>query len=217
MKRTIPVLTVLALAAMAMVIIVGSNSEAEAGTTGARVVRWVDGDTVATTEGTVRLIGVNTPEVGRCGADKATALARRLAPAGSRIRLGNPVSMDNRDKYGRLLRYVNRPNADVGLRLIKAGAIAMYDGRDGYDWHKRQATYHRADRANRNYCSTGGDLRSYAPASTWKCPRHAPIKGNASSMIYHMRGQAYYAATTPEECFASRAGAEHHGYRPAMI
>ena len=33
----------------------------------ARVVRWVDGDTVVTTKGEVRLIGVDTPERGDAG------------------------------------------------------------------------------------------------------------------------------------------------------
>jgi hypothetical protein len=32
-------------------------------------------------------------------------------------------------------------------------------------------------------------------------------------MIYHVRGPRFYNATTPEQCFATRAGAEHAGYR----
>lgn len=188
----------------------------------ARVVRWIDGDTVVTSQGTVRLIGMNTPEVGKCGFAAATALARRVAPAGSHIVLGNPRSTQDRDRYGRLLRYVNRGSVDVGLREIKAGAIAMYDGRDGYDAHPRQARYHRADRRNPNFCAHrrhhhAGGGGSYAPVSTYNCPKNARIKGNASSMIYHMPWNAYYSVTTPEECFATEAAAQAHGYRPAQI
>ena len=76
--------------------------------TTAKVVRWVDGDTVVTSKGTVRLIGVDTPERGRCGAGTATAYAKRLAPAGSTIKLGNPRSVRDRDRYNRNLRYFDR-------------------------------------------------------------------------------------------------------------
>src|SRR6478736_4695594 len=113
----------------------------------AKVLRWIDGDTVRTTLGTVRLIGIDTPERGRCGSNKATRLARRLAPVGSTIRLTNPGSVQDTDKYGRLLRYVNRGGVDVGARQIRAGAVARYDSLDGYDHHPRQRPYRKADRA----------------------------------------------------------------------
>lgn len=51
------------------------------------------------------------------------------------------------------------------------------------------------------------------PASTWNCPAWAPIKGNASSMIYHVRSGAFYAKTKPEECFSSESAALRAGYR----
>jgi hypothetical protein len=46
------------------------------------------------------------------------------------------------------------------------------------------------------------------------CPDGFPIKGNASSMIYHRPGQSSYERTIPEFCFASAADAEAAGYRP---
>jgi endonuclease YncB( thermonuclease family) len=212
-----------AAAAMSTSIAVMANAPAEASMRAAKVVRWVDGDTVVTTRGTVRLIGVDTPEFGRCGAATATRLAKRLAPAGSRIRLVNPGSVQNQDKYARLLRYVNRGGTDVGLRQIKVGSVAKYDSRTGYDHHPRQSRYIRADRHQRNHkCSggTGGDMAAYAPiAGTWDCPAKAPIKGNQGSpeWIYHLPRNAYYDATNPEECFATEAGAQAHGYRAAKI
>lgn len=45
------------------------------------------------------------------------------------------------------------------------------------------------------------------------CPASHPIKGNASSMIYHVPGGAFYAKTNPEACFASEADARAAGYR----
>lgn len=46
------------------------------------------------------------------------------------------------------------------------------------------------------------------------CPPDHPIKGNASSMIYHQVGQASYERTVAEYCFASVEAAEAAGYRP---
>jgi endonuclease YncB( thermonuclease family) len=195
----------------------------------AKVVRWVDGDTVVTSRGTVRLIGVDTPESGKCGSAAATALAQRIAPAGSVIRLVNPKRVKNRDAYSRLLRYVNHGKSDVGAIQIKYGAWARYDSRDGYQKHPRQSKYRRLDSRQRNYCgykptsapkpkpATGGGVSGPVSPAGKSCPSYAPIKGNASSMIYHRPGQQYYAVTTPEECFRTAASAEAAGYRAAKI
>jgi hypothetical protein len=51
------------------------------------------------------------------------------------------------------------------------------------------------------------------PISTWNCPAWAPIKGNAQSMIYHVRSGAYYAKTKPEACFSTESAAVKAGYR----
>lgn len=112
----------------------------------------VDGDTIRLAGGAyVRLIGIDTPEVGECG---YRAAKRRLDKwIGSTVRLKNPASVDDRDAYDRLLRYVHASDRDTGLALIKKGlAKARYDGRDGYDWHPRQRDYRRADRANPDRC-----------------------------------------------------------------
>lgn len=52
--------------------------------------------------------------------------------------------------------------------------------------------------------------------SNWNCPSGYPIKGNASSMIYHVPGGSFYGRTNPEECFASEAAARAKGYRASM-
>jgi len=46
------------------------------------------------------------------------------------------------------------------------------------------------------------------------CPEAFPIKGNASSHIYHRPGESSYEATIPEICFADEAIADSMGYRP---
>lgn len=112
----------------------------------------VDGDTIRLPSGVyVRLIGIDTPEVGQCG---YKAAKRRLDRwVGGDVRLINPAGVDDRDHYGRLIRYVHDSGRDTGLGLIRLGlAKARYDGLDGYDRHPRQARYRRADRNNRDLC-----------------------------------------------------------------
>lgn len=110
-----------------------------------KVVRVVDGDTVELANGEhVRLIGIDAPEDGVCGAVAATKKLTRLVE-GKKIALVRGT--DNRDRYGRLLRYVDRGATDVGLVMIRSGlAIARYDSRDGYGAHPRERSYLKADR-----------------------------------------------------------------------
>lgn len=113
------------------------------------VTRVVDGDTLELGNGeTVRLVGIDTPEVGRCGYDRASVALGHLV-TGRQVRL--TISDENRDRYGRLLRYVDVGGIDAGLRQIRSGlAIARYDSRDGYGFHPREPRYIAADKATRN-------------------------------------------------------------------
>ena len=112
----------------------------------------VDGDTIRLQSGVyVRLIGIDTPEVGECGYRAAKRSLDRWV--GGEARLVNPEGVDNRDQYGRLLRYVHDSGRDTGIGLIRLGlAKARYDGRDGYDRYPRQATYRRADGNDPDLC-----------------------------------------------------------------
>lgn len=55
------------------------------------------------------------------------------------------------------------------------------------------------------------------PATRNTCPSGYPIKGNASSGIFHVPGQRYYNATNPERCFATEADARAAGYRRSLV
>lgn len=127
----------------------GPVNEAEPAATGLRVTRVVDGDTVELSDGeTVRIAGIDTPERGECGYDEATVNMGLLA-LGKQVTLG--ASDEDRDRYGRLLRYVDVGKVDVGLRQIEDGlAIARYDSRDGYGYHPREDRYIAADEATAN-------------------------------------------------------------------
>lgn len=58
---------------------------------------------------------------------------------------------------------------------------------------------------------------SSKPVSSWNCPSWAPIKGNASSRIYHMSYQRFYSRTKPEICFSSESAAVKAGYRKSKV
>lgn len=121
-----------------------------------RVTEVVDGDTVdvrAASGATerIRVIGIDTPERGECGYAEATAALAALVR-------GKPVTLstgarDDRDRYGRLLRYIDVDGVDAGLQQIRTGfAIARYDSRDGYGRHARETEYVAADAASPNVC-----------------------------------------------------------------
>lgn len=106
----------------------------------------VDGDTIDLDNGeSVRLVGIDTPERGACGHERAAAALERMI-LGKRVRLVE--SDEDRDKYDRLLRYVEVGSLDPGLRLLRKGlAVARYDSRDGYGRHPREDAYIAADEA----------------------------------------------------------------------
>jgi endonuclease YncB( thermonuclease family) len=142
LKRIVPAVALTAICVGGLV-----PTEAQAATTSRRatVRYWIDGDTVVTSRGTVRLIGMDTPERGEPCYRQAKQNAARRAPAGSRIRLVKVLGRDNTDHYGRLLRYVQRRRLDVGYRQIVRGyADARYDS-GSYGSHPRRAKYRHAD------------------------------------------------------------------------
>jgi len=103
------------------------------------IARVVDGDTVLLTNGSrVRLVQIDTPEVyfaTECYGHQASAVTKRLLPAGTRVTLLAEPAGDAVDRYGRLLRYVVRTSdrLNVNLRLVADGAAApyFYDGERG--------------------------------------------------------------------------------------
>ncbi|KQQ66939.1 thermonuclease family protein [Microbacterium sp. Leaf320] len=105
------------------------------------MVAVVDGDTidVATDDGTarVRLIGIDTPEIGRggeaseCYADEARAFLDELL-YGQEVELAGDPSQADVDKYGRLLRYVYIDGQSAAELAITAGAGYEYTFDVGY-------------------------------------------------------------------------------------
>jgi len=135
----------------------------------------VDGDTLRLADGqTIRLIGVDSPERGECGFGPATSLTKSLT-LGKRVTLGTGAR-DDRDRYGRLLRYVQVGSTDVGLELLRAGlATARYDSRDGYGRHPRESIYVRVDDATpQRACRTPTPKPTPGPTRTSNCDPSYP-------------------------------------------
>lgn len=109
----------------------------------------VDGDTIETTAGTVRMIGIDAPERGECGYAEASSLVSSLLTEGDALILEIPDGENAEDQHGRLLRYVtNADGIDIGQSLLVAGlAVARYDSTDGYPAHPREADYRAAQLA----------------------------------------------------------------------
>ena len=122
-----------------------SSGSAEQQASQVDVIRVIDGDTIVISgDERVRLIGIDTPENGQCGFDEAKQALEKLLASGSATFFSGTSS--DKDKYDRLLRYIEVEGIDVGLNLISNGfAIARYDSRDGYGLHDRENEYVDAD------------------------------------------------------------------------
>lgn len=130
----------------------GTAITAESGD--AYVERVVDGDTVVLGDGSrVRLIGIDAPESDEPCGEKATEALRKLVEHRV-VSVGNPESVQDRDRYGRLLRYLDT-DVDPAASLLSDGlAAARYDSTDGYDPHPREAEYHALEAVAVAACPT---------------------------------------------------------------
>lgn len=120
------------------------------------LIRVIDGDTIVVSvngeEERVRLVGIDTPEKGACGFEEATEALQLLL--GSSIVDLLEAGVDDRDRYGRLLRYLEVDGIDPGLELIRAGlAEAAYDSRSGFPKHFREDVYISANESSASQCT----------------------------------------------------------------
>ncbi len=89
------------------------------------VSRIIDGDTIELSNGDrVRLIGINTPETGQPYYNEATEKLRELIGT-STVTLKKDV--DDKDRYGRLLRYIYVNDTFVNLEMVREGYAIAYD------------------------------------------------------------------------------------------
>lgn len=117
----------------------------------ATVTKIIDGDTLDVTlngkKEKIRVLGINTPETVdprrevECFGREASMRAKEILLNQS-VRLENDISQSDRDRYGRLLRYVFLPQEiDYGLKMIQEGFAYEYTYDNAY---KYQAVYKKA-------------------------------------------------------------------------
>ncbi len=123
------------------------------------VTKVVDGDTIKVrlrpgVVKTVRLIGIDTPEVyGRveCGGRKASRSLKAMLPVGSRVRMVSDPTQARTDRYGRALRYVTKASSgrDMNRAQLAKGWANVYVY--AHDPFRRVRSYRDAQRFARNH------------------------------------------------------------------
>ncbi len=91
-----------------------------------RVSRVIDGDTFVIESGDrVRMIGINAPETSDLLGPASTRRLKELIEFKQVQLLTDYISSD-RDRYGRLLRYVALDGEDINLRMVQEGQATAY-------------------------------------------------------------------------------------------
>jgi micrococcal nuclease len=211
---------------------------AKAGNTLHQVVRVIDGDTIQVdVDGElerVRYIGMDTPETVHprkpveCFGKEASA--RNAALVGDKkVRLERDVT--DRDRYGRLLRYVWVDDTFVNLELVREGyaMVSTYppdvEHTDAFVAAQREAR--EANRGLWRSCPARAEAarreEAPKPKAPSQGPKGCPIKGNINARgdkIYHRPDCPSYARTKIDEdagqrWFCSDGEAEAAGWRVA--
>lgn len=105
-----------------------SATDEEVGSERGRVARVTDGDTLRLADGRrIRLVQVDAPEPRtECWGEEAAQELAGLVPPGATVELERDPRLDDRDRFGRLLRYVTRDGRLVNVALVERGAAAPY-------------------------------------------------------------------------------------------
>lgn len=123
----------------------------------AKIVRVIDGDTMLVDlangpNARVRLLGIDTPEVfggKECWGPQASRLAKKILPRGTRVVLRSDRSQPLKDRYHRLLRYLQVQKYDISkVQLLLGNARVLVVGKrfQRYGAYKRAAKVARQQR-----------------------------------------------------------------------
>jgi len=81
----------------------------------------VDGDTIGLGSDRIRLLQINTPEVGQCYYQEAKDFTRSMVRGGQQVELKADPDLDQTDMYGRSLRYVFVDGLNLNVELVRRG------------------------------------------------------------------------------------------------
>ena len=178
------------------------------------VERVIDGDTVVLAGlGTVRLIGVDTPEtvdprkpVQRYGMESAAFLKQLVQGRSVRVEYDRQRS----DKYGRTLAYLYLPDGlFVNLEIVRQGFGHAYVNYPFVYMEKFRDAEREARDSSRGLWAEGEAAipikAATEPVSVWV---------NTSSNVYHCPGTRYYG-TTKKGVYMDQSAAQRAGHRPA--
>ena len=145
----------------------------------ALVSETIDGDTVRLSDGNkVRILGIDTPETKdprkpvQCFGKEASAKMKELVE-GKKVILLVDASQGDKDKYGRLLRYVYSGNTDIGAQMVKEGYAYAYTKYPVAKMEEYKALENEARENNR-----GLWLITRAMGQLNFLPRHHPQRHN---------------------------------------
>jgi endonuclease YncB( thermonuclease family) len=95
---------------------------------GAVVEQVIDGDTIDLVDGRrIRLVQIDAPEERtECYGEASAAVARRLLPPGTEVRIEQDPALDRVDRFGRRLAYVWKRDEDVNVTLVREGAASVW-------------------------------------------------------------------------------------------
>lgn len=189
--------------------------------------RVIDGDTLDVAGQKVRLHGVDAPEL-----DQTCTTAGKGWPCGAFARdllvelVGKArltCAVQDTDRYGRAVAVCMDGGRDINAALVRAGGAVAY-----LRYSDRYAPAERAAKAEGLgiWSGTMEQPEAYRHADE-PAPQASPsgcaIKGNigASGKVYHLPGQADYAATRinpkkGEAWFCTESEARAAGFRPAL-
>ena len=179
------------------------------------VTKVVDGDTirVGLSDGdwSVRLIGINTPEVGQYYFEEARDKMEELV-SGKAVLLQKDVS--ETDRYGRLLRYVYIGDLFVNAEMVKQG-------------YAQAATYPPDVKYADLFVSLEREAREsgvglWAQASPSPTPSQTTAHnyiGNSNTKVFHRPTCRYVSQISPDHIvyFSTREEAISAGYRPCKV
>ena len=201
---------------------------AHADVTGA--VRVVDGDTLKVGSQTVRLHGIDAPEVKQTCTDPDGNVwtcgkrVRELAAARYHRQIANCKQVDT-DRYGRMVATCKVGGEDIGQWLVQQGlAFAYRKYSMAYDWDEKQAAITNRGLHGHTVQSPASFRSSNRAVQVPQVSQNeCNLKGNVSAKgrkIFHSPGQADYDRTRintgkGERWFCTAAEAEAAGWRAA--